>query len=370
MKLLTYQPITAGRGITNHGGNDGDDEQAAARFDYGADKGDQGSQHQRRRDEEHAGQRHMRVGVRDPVEDCVVLKQQLKAADIYAQSNDEQQEPNRDGEPAQGQRKAAAESSAESASATGDEDEQNGKDAGEHCQCKQPARNQFQSRQGEEIEVERPAEDGIGYAAGDVRRIPEQRQDWPLRLHRRAGRNGYHERNADGEQAKDGSNREIYRVSRDENCMIDGQVAGVRSLESGKCCIKNDECNGRKSREDAPLQAQCFPEHILVSKRPEPQQIDPIGDRGAAPKMMATTTATRKSKMRRRGRCGCDFRGQSIDSGIYPPQFTGFFTLRYPRIIQCLKSRSDLLSSGRKISMLDCHPANCRSGQGRSNYIV
>ncbi len=211
----------SGSRITNHGRNDGNDEHAPARLDYGAGKGDQGSQHEGRRDEEHAGQRYVRVCVRDPIEDCVVLKQQLKAADIYAQSNDEQQKPNRDGEPAPRQWGAAAETSAESAGTAGDEDEQKGKDAGEHCQRKQPAGNKLQGRQGEEIEVERPAEDGIGYAAGGVRRIPEERQSGPLRLHRCAGRNRNHERNADGEQAQDRSNRKIHCVSRDENGVID-----------------------------------------------------------------------------------------------------------------------------------------------------
>ena len=59
--------------------------------EYGAGNGDYGSQHKRPGDEEQAGERDVRVGVSNSVEDRMVIEQELEAADIHMQCQDEQQ---------------------------------------------------------------------------------------------------------------------------------------------------------------------------------------------------------------------------------------------------------------------------------------
>jgi hypothetical protein len=50
----------------------------------------------------------------------------------------------------------------------------------------------------------------------------------------------------------------------------------MRMLEKRKRSEEDDECCRRKSREDSPLQSQRAEENISLSKRPEPEQVNPI----------------------------------------------------------------------------------------------
>jgi len=63
----------------------------------------------------------MGVGVGDAVKDCVMIEQELEAAEVYAHGEDEQQEPKGEGESAPGQRESAGEPPADGARAAGDE---------------------------------------------------------------------------------------------------------------------------------------------------------------------------------------------------------------------------------------------------------
>src|ERR1035438_6063326 len=56
------------------------------------------------------------------------------------------------------------------------------------------------------------------------------------------------------------------------------------SFQSCKYSIQDQKSETRKAREDAPLDAQRLPENVSETKRTEPQQVDPVRERGAAPK--------------------------------------------------------------------------------------
>ena len=46
--------------------------------------------------------------------------------------------------------------------------------------------------------------------------------------------------------------------------------------------VQNDKCGRRKTCEDSPLQAQGPQEDVSVAQGPEPEQVNPIGERGPA----------------------------------------------------------------------------------------
>ena len=150
---------------------------------------------------------------------------------IHAHCKDEQQERSRKGQSAPGQQDAAAEPSAESAGAARDQQKQNGGNTRKHGQGKQPAGDKLPGGQGEEIEVQRPAKDGIGDAPRGLRCVPVERQRGPLRLHCGAGRQRNNQRNANRDEMQNRLDREIDRLAPDENRMIARQIGQMRPLE-------------------------------------------------------------------------------------------------------------------------------------------
>ena len=56
----------------------------------------------------------------------------------------------------------------------------------------------------------------------------------------------------------------------------------MRLLQSQERSVQNEKCGRCKSREDAPLEAQCFPEHFPVAERLEPEHVHVIRQRGPA----------------------------------------------------------------------------------------
>jgi len=107
----------------------------------------------------------MSVGVGNPVEDGVVLKEQFEAAEVLAQSQDQEQAGGSEGEGAPGKRSDVTETSAECARAAGDKKKEHGEDKREHGHRQEPAGDQLPRGQGKEIEVKRPVEDRVGKAS-------------------------------------------------------------------------------------------------------------------------------------------------------------------------------------------------------------
>ena len=86
--------------VTNHGRSNSRHQPANTWRQRTAQGRNQRPQHQSRTHQKHTGERDVRACVGDAVEDRVVFEELLEAANIHAQSDDEQQKCNRDGEPA------------------------------------------------------------------------------------------------------------------------------------------------------------------------------------------------------------------------------------------------------------------------------
>jgi hypothetical protein len=104
-------------------------------------------------------------------------------------------------------------------------------------------------------------------------------------------------------------NRQLHRLSADVNRVTARHVREMRPLQRQKRSVQNEKCGRCKSREDSPLQAQCFPEHVPVAERPEPERVHVIRQRGPAAEEDAgkdgenekeTTATARPRRMRRR----------------------------------------------------------------------
>jgi len=157
---------------------------------------------------------------------------------------------------------------------------------GEHGQREQPTGDEFPCGKREQIEVERPAEDGIGEAARrscrGLRGVPEERQRGPLGLHGGAGGKSDDDGNGERDPAKHLRDRELYLVACDEDGVMLGQVVGVRPPERGEDAKEKEKRDHCESSEDAPFEAARLPEHGRVAERPEPEQVNPVGQRRAA----------------------------------------------------------------------------------------
>ena len=116
----------------------------------------------------------------------------------------------------------------------GDENEENGEYAGNHRQRKQPASDELPSRQSEQKEVQRLAKNRVHDAASGAGRVPKERERRPLRHHAGAGCSGNGERNAKRDEAQDRLNRQLHRLSADENRVAARQIrAGAPASEPG-----------------------------------------------------------------------------------------------------------------------------------------
>src|SRR6266851_8047640 len=82
-------------------------------------------------------------------------------------------------------------------------------------------------------------------------------------------------------------------------------------LQSQKRSVQNEKCGRCKSREDSPLESECFPEHVPIPERPEPEHVHVIRKRGPTAednagkekedeKEKETTATARPCRMRRR----------------------------------------------------------------------
>ena len=113
-----------------------------------------------------------------------------------------------------------------------------------------------------------------------TRCVPKKRERRPLRHHGGAGCSGNDERNAERDEPQNRLNRQPHRLSADENRVTDRQIGEMCPLQSQKRSVQNEKCGRCKSREDSPLKTQCFPEHVPIAERPEPEHVHVIRQRG------------------------------------------------------------------------------------------
>ena len=215
---------------TYRGRRDRDDKPAYAGCRHGVVGYDHGAENERHTDREQAGKGNVRVRVGHAGENCVIGEQLLEAIDVDAHREDQQQERKPDGDPAQGQADAAL--SGKHTRAAGDEDKERRDRADHHRQHHQPAGDELPRGKGQQIEVQRPAEDRVHHAAHGVRRIPIERERRPLRHHAGAGCGGDDQREAKSDGVKKGLHRQSNRLPADEDRVTARQVPKVRPLQS------------------------------------------------------------------------------------------------------------------------------------------
>ncbi len=129
--------------------------------------------------------------------------------------------------------------------------------------------------EGEQEEVERLAEDGIGDAARGRLGIPEHRQHRPVRRHGDAGADGKDEGDAEAENAQHKFDGQTHRLATEDDLMVAGQIAPIRPLERGECRCHDEERHHGKDEEGHPLEAERSPEYVYIAERTEPEQVDP-----------------------------------------------------------------------------------------------
>jgi len=105
----------------------------------------------------------------------------------------------------------------------GDERKQKGGEADYDGQRKQPAKHELRRGEGEQEEVERLAEDGIGDAARGRLGIPEHRQHRPVRRHGDAGADGKDEGDAEAENAQHKFDGQTHRLATEDDLMVAGR---------------------------------------------------------------------------------------------------------------------------------------------------
>ena len=91
----------------------------------------------------------------------------------------------------------------------------------------QPAREKLPGGEGEEVEIERAAEDGVGDGAGGVRGVPVEGQGGPLRLHGCAGAERDERGDQDRRRREDRADGQVDGIAADEDGVVAGQVGGV-----------------------------------------------------------------------------------------------------------------------------------------------
>src|SRR5882724_6848768 len=168
----------------------------------------------------------------------------------------------------------------ERASSARNEDEKNSEYTGHHGQRKQPADDQLPPRQREQEEVQRLAKHRVHEATSAARCVPEERDRRPLRHHAGASYSGNCERKAKCDEAQHRLNRQLQRLSANENRVTARQIGQMRSLQSQKRSEQNKKCGCRKGSKDSPLKAQRFPQYVSVAEGPEPEHVHVIRKRG------------------------------------------------------------------------------------------
>src|ERR1700722_10553712 len=113
-------------------------------------------------------------------------------------------------------------------------------------------------------------------------RVPVKGQCRPLRLHGEAGCNRDQQRGNYGDDVQELRYRKVNRLTGEEDRMRIGQVGGVAVAQYEKRAEEDHERERREYRERSPLEAEALPKDGCEAERTEPEQVNPVGDGGAA----------------------------------------------------------------------------------------
>src|SRR5207237_8570814 len=115
--------------------------------------------------------------------------------------------------------------------------EESGECTGNHAERKQPSGHELPRRQSEQKEIQRLAKNRVHNATTGAWREPRKRERRPLPCHGAARCSGNDKRNAECDEPQNRLNRQLHRLSADENGVTVRQIREVRSLESQKRTI-------------------------------------------------------------------------------------------------------------------------------------
>ena len=124
--------------------------------------------------------------------------------------------------------------------------------------------------------MQRLAEDGIHNAASVARRIPIEREPWPLCHHAGASCRSDDKRDHEHDEAQDAIDGQSQWPAADEDDATTQQLRLVGPPQRQEPAVQNEKCAREKCREDRPLKAERLPEHVSVTERPEPEGVDVI----------------------------------------------------------------------------------------------
>lgn len=224
----------------------------------------------------------VRVGVGDAVEEGVVLEEGLEAADVDHAGDDEEEEGDGEGEAAPGGFEDAGAALVEGAGAAGDDEVDGGGGAEDQGEREEPVVEEIPGGEGEEIEIEGLAEDGIGEAGGGAGSVPEEGERGPVFHHGGAAEQCDDDGDDEGPDAQDGFDGEVNRLTVEDEGVGAGEVGLIGSAEGREGGVEDEEGEDREGCEDAGLQGDHLPEDFGVAERGEPEEIDPGGEEGAA----------------------------------------------------------------------------------------
>jgi hypothetical protein len=165
----------------------------------------------------------------------------------------------------------------------GDEDKEARHGARQHGQHQQPAGDRLPHRQGEEIEPERPAEDGVGDPTGMAGLEPVEGVLGPVG-HHAGGRGQGDDNGADGRADTEGAfDRKLEDAVPNANGAGLAQVGVGEAHEDGEPAVEDGKGGHKEEAENRPLQAQRPEEDGAITEGAEPQGVDVVRDGGPEP---------------------------------------------------------------------------------------
>ncbi len=192
----------------------------------------------------------MRVHVRHPAEDGVVLEQLRESADVQAHREDQQQRREGNGKAAPRQRNVTVALSLKRPRAARHQDEENGEQTDNDSHRQQPSADELPCRKGKQIKIQGTAEDRIHHSTRGARRIPIKRQRRPLRYHTGASQSGDNQRGNGSDEAQNSIDRQGYWLPAHQNRVAGRQASEGRPLQCQKRSVQNGECGRGKTRKD------------------------------------------------------------------------------------------------------------------------
>ena len=137
-------------------------------------------------------------------------------------------------------------------------------------------------RQREEVEAERPAEDGVGGTGGGVGLEPVEGEFRPVGHHGGCRGQGDESGAAQRDGVQHAFDRQPERPRADHEGGGAAQVRPAEAHQDPEPAVENEECGREEDGKDRPLEGEGLPENGAVAEGAEPEGVDVPGNRVAA----------------------------------------------------------------------------------------